>query len=130
MYLRFVVPDIDEDSECQLGVFHALGNLRRQGRLYPYELDVHDELRHWFNVYLDRPTRFTAAKPPYYRKKHKAICWFRHDAESHIFQIWGMVAILEDHGVPVQILKAERVGYVVYEDQYQVVAEPFADTPG
>ncbi len=24
-------------------------------------------------------------------------------------------------------LKAKRVGYVVYEDEYQVVAEPFAD---
>lgn len=25
-------------------------------------------------------------------------------------------------------LKAKRVGYVVYEDEYQIVAEPFADT--
>jgi len=24
------------------------------------------------------------------------------------------------------MLKAERVGYVVYEDEFQVVAEPFA----
>ena len=36
-----------------------------------------------------------------------------------------MVTILEDHGVSVQMLKTERVGYVVYEDAYQVVAEPF-----
>jgi hypothetical protein len=25
------------------------------------------------------------------------------------------------------MLKAQRVGYVVYEDKYQVVAEPFSD---
>ena len=38
-----------------------------------------------------------------------------------------LVAILETHGVAVRMLKAQRVGYVVYEDEYQVVAEPFAD---
>lgn len=26
-------------------------------------------------------------------------------------------------------LRTERVGYVVYEDELQVVAEPFLDTP-
>ena len=35
MYLRFVVPEIDEDSARQLGVFHALGNLRRAGEALP-----------------------------------------------------------------------------------------------
>jgi hypothetical protein len=39
-----------------------------------------------------------------------------------------MVAILQNHGIPVRMLKADRIGYVVYEDEYQVVAEPFADT--
>ncbi len=128
MYLRFVVPDIDEDSERMLGVFHAVWNLRDRGLLYPYEEEEHDELRYWFNTYLDRPTRFTAAKRPHYRKKRKAICWFRDSAQTHIWQMWGFVAILHDHGVTVLMLKAERVGYVVYEDRYQVVAEPFADT--
>jgi hypothetical protein len=28
----------------------------------------------------------------------------------------------------VRTIKAKRVGYVVYEDEYQIVAEPFADT--
>ena len=38
-----------------------------------------------------------------------------------------MVAILENHGVYVRNLKAKRVGYVVYEDEHQIVAQPFAD---
>jgi hypothetical protein len=127
MYLRFVVPNIDEDSERMLGVFHAIWNLRDRGLLYPYEEDEHDSLRYWFNTYLRKPTRFTAAKPPYCGKKRKAICWFKDSAQSHIWQIWGLVAILQDHGIPVHILKTERAGYVVYEDEYQVAAEPFAD---
>ena len=128
MYLRFVVPNIDEDSERRGGVFHAVWDLRDRGLLYPYEEEQHDALRHWFSSWLRMPTRFTAAKPPYGRKKNKAICWFRDSAHAHIWQIWGFVAILQEHGVPVQMLKANRVGYVVYEDEYQVVAVPFAET--
>jgi hypothetical protein len=39
-----------------------------------------------------------------------------------------LVAVLENHGVPVHILKTTRPGYVVYEDEFQVVSEPFRDT--
>jgi hypothetical protein len=127
MYLRFVVADIDEDSERNLGVFHAVGNLRREGKLYAYEEELHDSIRQWFNENLERPTRFTASKPPFYRKKSKALSWFKDSAQEHLSRVRELVAILQDHGVPVRVLKADRVGYVVYEDEYQIVAEPFAD---
>jgi hypothetical protein len=128
MYLRFVVADIDEDSERALGVFHAVRYLRDAGKLYPYEEDQHDMVRWWFNENLGKPTRFTASKPPFYRKKNKAICWFKHTASEHLARVRELAAILDNHGVPVRTLKAKRVGYVVYEDEYQIVAEPFADT--
>ena len=128
MYLRFVVADIDEDSERALGVFHAVRYLRDAGKLYAYEQDQHDMVRWWFNENLGKPTRFTASKPPFYRKRNKAICWFKHTASEHLARIRELAAILDNHGVPVRTLKAQRVGYVVYEDEYQIVAEPFADT--
>ncbi len=128
MYLRFVVADIDEDSERALGVFHAVRYLRDAGKLYAYEQDQHDMVRWWFNENLGKPTRFTASKPPFYRKKNKAICWFKHTASEHLARVRELAAILDNHGVPVRTLKAQRVGYVVYEDEYQIVAEPFADT--
>jgi len=127
MYLRFVVANIDEDSEQELGVFHAVRNLREEGKLYAYEEEHHDSIRQWFNENLERPTRFTASKPPFYRKKSKALSWFKDSAHEHIARVRELVAILQNHGVPVRMLKADRVGYVVYEDEYQVVAEPFAD---
>ena len=35
---------------------------------------------------------------------------------------------LDDHGLAVQMLKTGRVvGYFVYEDEFQIVAEPFGD---
>jgi hypothetical protein len=36
--------------------------------------------------------------------------------------------IAEAHGHLVNVILEERVGYVIYEDEFQVLAEPFADT--
>ena len=40
----------------------------------------------------------------------------------------GMARVLEAHDVMVEILRSERPGYVVYEDEFQVAAEPFHET--
>jgi len=103
------------------------GNLRDAGKLYAHEEEHHDSVRWWFHENLEKPTRFTASKPPFYRKKSRAISWFKVSATEHLARVRELVAILETHGVPVRMLKAQRVGYVVYEDEYQVVAEPFSD---
>lgn len=129
MYLRFTVSKIDEDSGRELGVFHAIDMLRRTGRLTEQEEQRYAAIGEWFDKNLAKPTRFTTSKPPFYRKKNKAISWFKDSAAEHIRRMREMVAILEHHGVSVQMVKAKRVGYVVYEDEYQIVAEPFVDTP-
>ena len=38
-----------------------------------------------------------------------------------------MAALLEDYGIFIQVLKVSRPGYVVYEDEHQIVAEPFSN---
>jgi hypothetical protein len=128
MYLRFVVAHLDEDSERDLGIFHAVWKLRDEERLHDHEEDLHDTSIEWFNRNLEKPTRFTASKPPFYRKQKRAISWFKDTAHEHLTRVRELVAILEHHGVSVQMLKATRVGYIVYEDDFQIVAEPFADT--
>jgi len=39
-----------------------------------------------------------------------------------------MVALLKHHDLPVRMIKTARPGYVVYEDEFQIVAVPFADS--
>jgi hypothetical protein len=128
IYLRFVVEDIHKDSGKELGVFHAVLRLREQGKLDQHEEELHDLTRQWFNENLEKPTKFTASKPPNYRKPAKAISWFKASAAEHPSHIRDLVKILESHHIDVQMLKTERVGYVVYEDQFQIVAEPFKET--
>jgi hypothetical protein len=36
--------------------------------------------------------------------------------------------VLEDYGRIVHVVREDRIGYVVYEDDVQVIAEPFAET--
>ena len=36
--------------------------------------------------------------------------------------------VLEQYGHSVVMLSESRVGYVAYEDAFQVIAEPFSDT--
>jgi hypothetical protein len=125
VYLRFVVADIDESTGRELGLFHAVRDLRETGKLQHHEEEQHDLIRQWFNDNLEKPTRFTASKPPYYRKQDKAISWFKDSANQHLARMRELSNILEHHGISVRMLKTDRVGYVVYEDEYQVVAEPF-----
>jgi hypothetical protein len=102
-------------------------SLREAGKLTEHEEELHDLTRQWFNDNLEKPTRFTASKPPFYRKPNKAISWFKNNAKDHLAHIRDLVAILQNHGIAVRMLKTDRVGYVVYEDEFQIVAEPFTN---
>ena len=61
--------------------------------------------------------------------KAQAISWFRDTAILHIAKMREFQEILERYGVAVQMIKAKRLGYVLYEDEFQIVAYPFNDTP-
>jgi hypothetical protein len=126
MFLRFVIHEIDDDSQRELGIFQAIDRLRRRGVLSHYEEQQDDSIGKWFDKNLAKPTRFTASKPPFYRKKSKAISWFKDIAHEHIAHVRTLVVILQNHGISVRMLTTDGVGYVVYEDEHQIVAEPFA----
>ena len=40
-----------------------------------------------------------------------------------------IAGLLGSVGVPVQELRTTRPGYILYEDDFQIVALPFRDTP-
>jgi hypothetical protein len=86
-----VAADIDEDSERALGVLHAVWTLRDAGKLYAHEEDQHHSVRGWFDDNLEHPTRFTAAGRPFYRKKSRAISWFKDTG----FDCWRKVGVGE-----------------------------------
>jgi hypothetical protein len=52
------------------------------------------------------------------------------DAAEHAARLRALTVLLQRHGFVTQVLWTRRPGYVVYEDEYQVAAVPFRDTPG
>jgi hypothetical protein len=125
MFLRFVPSDLDEESPQELGVFHAARNLRDSGLLSQHDEEILHEIRGWLNDNSSKPAKFTNAKPLHYRKN--GISWFKTSAKDHIRKIREIIAVLESYDVSVRMIKTDRPGYVVYEDQFQV-AVPFADS--
>ena len=108
-------------------MFHAVHRLLDEGILYEHELVVVRETLDWFDKNLKEPNRFTKSKRPFSGKKRRAISWFRSSASAHLARIRELIAVLENHQVMVRIIKTTRPGYVVYEDEFQVVSEPFRD---
>jgi hypothetical protein len=68
MHLRFVVHELDEHSGRELGIFHAVGYLRNEGKLHGYEDIRHDLIRDWFNENLERPKRFNGVETSFLSK--------------------------------------------------------------
>ena len=126
MFLRFVTAEIDSASGVEAGVFVAAYRLWYSNSLPAYEDERLGDIIVWFNRNLRTPSRFSRSSRGG-GEPGRAVCWFRPTAREHLAQAHDMVNILEDNGVFVRRLKAPKVGYVVYEDEHQVVAEPVAD---
>jgi hypothetical protein len=118
-YVRFVIDRKDEDSHVEQGIFQAAGQALEWQNVTGSDADELKELRAWFNENLEKPSSFGR------NKLRLGICWFKTDAAEHISRIWEMVHILERNGVYVKKIRTDKPGYVIYEDEWQLVAEPF-----
>jgi len=118
-YIRFVIGRNDEDSNVEQGIFQATARALEGQNITGSDADELNELRAWFNDNLQKPTSFGRDK------LRLGICWFKTGSTEHISRIWEMVQILERNGVYVKKIRTDKPGYVIYEDEWQLVAEPF-----
>lgn len=125
-YIRFVVWQKDGDSGVRQGLFAALGELDDSNALLAHEKQEWDHVYRWFKRTLPVPNRF--ARSSRTNAKRLAISWFKATANEHIRQMRALSAILGEHGIRVEMIQTDRPGYIVYEDRFQVAAEPFSET--
>lgn len=127
MLVRFVsnIPD-RRNSSLPAGLFLAARRVRDRELAPAPELERLQELRDWFNDNLARPRRFNRSTRN--NRREKALSWFKDCAIEHIRRAREMAKIVTASGYEIREIHTERPGYVVYEDEHQVVAEPFADT--
>ena len=120
MFIRFVSGEIDSDSHVPAGLFCAARELRRSEGLPDYEFDLLCELGDWFNLHLQTPFDYLPREQRY----DSAVCWFKSTANEHLARAWELVEILERNDILIWTIKAQRVGYIHYEDRFQVFARP------
>jgi hypothetical protein len=125
--IRFVTGARHPPFGNRNGIFTVAYDLSRAGRLPTYEHEELDELLKWFEDHLPIPETFTVSKHP--RAEETAISWIRASAHDHVVQLRRLVLLVGAAGFPIDELRTRRPGYVVYEDDHQVVAFPFSDTP-
>ena len=124
MFVRFVSEEIDELSHVSAGIFSAAFDLMDELTLSDPDHAELNDLMDWFDLNLRGPFRFRLKSP---RRARRSICWFKSGAQEHLRRAWQMTMILERNNVFVRMIKSRRAGYIIYEDEAQVLAEPFAD---
>jgi len=118
MFLRFTVPSRDPDSQSPLGIFRVAGDfVTREECDRETARHIHDILE-WYNTHLKIP-------PKRYREMSpRAISWFKPQAKKSLRYTWDLVAVLKENGIPVDIVKTDDPGTVLYEHGFQVFAVP------
>jgi len=123
------VDAVDEDSQVRRGALHAAYALRDDATMSETDRGELEALLRWFENHLPTPERFNRTRSKgHYRRAPKGISWVRDTAKEHIEKMREIAEVLARYGNRVEMLKESRPGYVVYEDAFQVVAEPFAES--
>ncbi|GAB2499512.1 hypothetical protein GCM10027084_11140 [Pseudoxanthomonas sangjuensis] len=122
--LRFVIPDRDRRTGQFTGLMSAAYDLLRAGDMPQAE---EDELRRhveWVETNVPVPARFARKRNVSHKQTH-GISWVKADAVDLVSRFRAIAGIAERHGLVVELLQTDRPGYIVHEDAWQVVAEPF-----
>jgi hypothetical protein len=127
-FLRFVLSRLDSDSGVEAGLFGLAIRLREDPDISAEDRQaLRDELA-WFNERLATPERFNrSTSKGYYRRNTRGIAWFRDNAHECISRMHKLKRVLEANGHVVDVIRENKIGYV-YEDELQVIAEPFSNT--
>jgi hypothetical protein len=125
-YLRFVVDARDDTSKRRIGLFQIAYDIMRDPLTASGAYDRIRDHIDWFNMHLPEPLRFTKRRVS--SGANVALSWFKSTATDHIDKARELAALVESCGHRVSMIKETRIGYVTYEDEYQIVAIPFRDT--
>lgn len=118
-YIRFVIVHKGkEEINLEQGIFHAATLALEWRTVTGSGADELNELHRWFSNNLEKPSSVGRDA------LRRGICWFKASATEHISRILAMAQILDRNGIHVKKIKTNKPGYVIFEDEWQLVAEP------
>jgi len=128
-FVRFILTERHPDSGFEDGLFHTAYRRREDSAVSAADRIELNDCLEWFEKHVKVPDRFNRSRSKgYYRRATRGIAWFRDSAAECIARMHRIKDVLERNGHQVTMLCETRLGYIVYEDDFQVVAEPFSET--
>ena len=121
MYVRFIV--LAPRRRRPFGVFRADRQALEDADLPAWLREQVDAQYEWFNKNLRIPR-----KPNGGRIEVTGVCWFQNGAREHIARARHLAWLLAEAGHPTQMITTRHPGYIVYSDNFQIVAKPEART--
>jgi hypothetical protein len=127
--IRFVQARRHPESGVDDGLFGLAYELRDSPQIAAEDRAMLADALTWFANHLEAPSRFNrTTSKGYYRRNTRGIAWFKDTASEHLARMHEIRQVLERNGHVIEMLSEARVGYIVYEDAFQIVAEPFSET--
>ena len=122
-YIRFQTSKIDiEWSTKPFGIFQLAYKLRDSG-IPDFDADYLEDILRWFDDHLDVPNNFSRKKTRSYATRW--ISRYKDTAKEHISYMHELKRMFEEYEIYVEVMMTDTPGYIVYEDEYQIVAEPY-----
>lgn len=129
MYLRFVRPNRVRSMNAREGFFRAAYELRYSESLDKHTSNRLEHLLDWFDTHLIIPDKFHRSKSKAARYRDtRGLSWFKGGENESLDKAFELSSLLNEVGYSIETIKSKRIGYIIYEDNFQVVAEPFTDT--
>jgi hypothetical protein len=123
MFVRFITTRQHPATGVQMGIFQTELLMPPYGRVAEWDEARLKAIKDWFNEHLEKPERVARSRRP--NGAHAAVGWFKASAVEHIARARDLASLLESYGISTQMVTTDRPGYVVYEDEFQIAAEPF-----
>lgn len=115
MFVRLVVGGDNEGHRHLNGLVTEAKVLLKAGVLSANEEALLEEHYVWLNTHLPVPPYRGSDWP------RTVAAWFKDTAREPIRRLWSIGAILQDHGLPIRMLRSQNPGKIYYEDDFQVV---------
>jgi hypothetical protein len=127
-YLRFESVQLHASSGKLKGIFAIAYEFHDSSELLPYQHAQLEDLLTWFRKNLPIPKRFTSSMSKGRVRGHTVgLSWFEDSSAERLSKIRELEVLLKNLDVVINCVVTTNPGYIVYEDDHQVVAEPFSD---
>jgi hypothetical protein len=129
MFIRFVSTRKNILDGSREGIFQTAFSVVEDPMTPSFDADsISDHLK-WFRIHLAVPDSFsrTGSKGAH-RRGTRGLSWFKPNATEHISRAFALTDLLKENGCFISLLRTNRPGFILYEDEFQIVAEPFAET--